>query len=186
MSTTSITDFIKIYDFESTDLLKFAEMADPYLEGAMTSSGDTDYRKCKNFWFDENIVANFGLPTFFKSFYAEIDRIYNEIINQYCKDFPNCNNSLSRIHTGFHLLRYDSGDYYKEHVDDFRQQAFRRLSLSLCINDDFEGGEFQFFNTYTLNLKKNQCCIFPSTWMFPHKILPITSGVRRSIVSWTI
>ncbi len=181
-----LNDYIKVYDFESKNLLELAEMTDPYLEGAMTSGGDTNYRKCKNFWFDENVVKNFGLPDFFKTLYDESDRICTEIINRYCEDFPLCNKSLARINTGFHLLRYDIGDNYKEHVDDFGRNAFRRLSISLCLNDGFTGGDFQFFNSYNVTIKKNQCIIFPSSWMFPHKIDPITSGVRRSIVSWSI
>lgn len=186
MKNISISNFIKIYDFESENLLKFAESTDAYLEGAMTSGGDTDYRKCKNFWFDENVAYNFGLPDFFKSFYLEADRISTEMINLYCQDFPLCSKSLSRSHTGYHVLRYDVGDYYKEHVDDFGKNAFRRLSLSLCINDEYKGGEFQFFNNYSVTLKKNQCIIFPSSWIFPHKILPISEGIRRSIVCWVI
>jgi hypothetical protein len=186
MSNILTHNFIKIYDFESKNLLEFAEMSDSYLEIAMTSSGNTDYRQCKNFWFDKNVVTNFGLPGFFKEFYSEIDNICNKMIDNYCLDFPLCEKSLCRIHTGFHLLKYDVGDNYKEHVDDFGTGAFRRLSISLCLNDEYSGGEFEFFNSLKLNLKKNQAIVFPSSWLFSHKINPITNGVRRSIVTWFI
>ena len=63
----------------------------------------------------------------------------------------------------------------------------RKLSLSLLLNDDFEGGEFQF-NVGTeakpgsVNLKKGEIVAFPS-WVL-HRVTPVTKGIRNSLVIW--
>lgn len=92
----------------------------------------------------------------------------------------------SRIHedTGYELLRYNEGGFYIEHVDSFIQ-APRLVTASFCLNDNYEGGEFAFFGRqlkYKLN--KGDVLMFPSTFMYPHEIMPVTKGTRYSIITW--
>ena len=53
------------------------------------------------------------------------------------------------------------------------------------LNDDYEGGEFAFFDRqlkYKLN--KGDVLMFPSTFMYPHEVMPVTQGTRYSIITW--
>lgn len=88
--------------------------------------------------------------------------------------------------SGYDLLRYQVGDFYKEHTDSFVSNP-RHVSCSFHLNDDYEGGEFAFFNReFKIKAKKGSVVMFPSTFMFPHEILPVTKGTRFSIITWII
>lgn len=86
--------------------------------------------------------------------------------------------------TGYELLRYKENGFYIQHVDSFLQ-APRLVTASLYLNDDYKGGEFAFFDRqlkYKLN--KGDVLMFPSTFMYPHEVMPVTQGTRYSIVTW--
>lgn len=86
--------------------------------------------------------------------------------------------------TGYDLLRYKTGGYYKTHVDSFLTSP-RLISCSFHLNDNYEGGEFAFFDRklkYKLN--KGDVLMFPSTFMYPHEVMPVTKGTRYSIITW--
>lgn len=88
--------------------------------------------------------------------------------------------------SGYQLLRYSEGFFYKQHTDSFKQQP-RAVSCSFALNDDFEGGEFAFFdNEFRYRLKKGSVIMFPSNFMYPHEILPVTKGTRYAIITWFI
>ena len=88
--------------------------------------------------------------------------------------------------TGYEILKYETGQFYTEHVDSFTQQP-RAVSCSFMLNDDYEGGEFSFFNDQIrYKLPKGSCIMFPSTFMYPHQIRPVTQGTRLSIITWFI
>ena len=181
------TDYIKILDIDlDQDIIEKIISIDPYLEPAMTSAGDTNYRKCQNLWFNEHVALNMGLPSIFKEIYYKLDFETKKVIGRYQQEFLECKKSVVGDYQGFNILKYNEGNKYDTHIDDFGHHAFRRLSISLLLNDDFTGGEFEFFGTETISLKKSQALIFPSSWLYPHRILPITSGVRRSVVTWVI
>jgi predicted 2-oxoglutarate/Fe(II)-dependent dioxygenase YbiX len=86
--------------------------------------------------------------------------------------------------SGYELLRYGVGQMYKQHVDDF-SGARRVVSCSFHINDDYEGGDWGFFdNAYRVKAPKGAAVMFPSNFVFPHQINPVTAGERFSIVTW--
>ena len=53
----------------------------------------------------------------------------------------------------------------------------------LFLNDNYEGGEFVVADE-VYNTKKGSGIIFPSNFMFPHEVKPITKGTRWSIITW--
>jgi predicted 2-oxoglutarate/Fe(II)-dependent dioxygenase YbiX len=88
--------------------------------------------------------------------------------------------------SGYQLLRYISGQFYTQHTDSFKD-APRSVSCSFALNDDYEGGEFGFFSRYvTIKANKGAAIMFPSNFMYPHEILPVTKGTRYSIITWFI
>ena len=58
------------------------------------------------------------------------------------------------------------------------------LSIIGILNDDYEGGKLIMFEDKTIETKKGDLLIFPSNFLYPHKIAPVTKGVRYSYVSW--
>jgi predicted 2-oxoglutarate/Fe(II)-dependent dioxygenase YbiX len=104
-------------------------------------------------------------------------------IQKYNEKFPL---ALIQEDSGYELLRYKKGQFYTQHIDSFKARP-RAVSCSFILNDDYEGGEFAFFDReLKYKLKKGSCIMFPSNFMYPHEIMPVTSGTRYSIITWFI
>lgn len=107
----------------------------------------------------------------------------SKAINEYRKLFPEV---ASEIDTGYGLLRYNPGQFYVQHTDSFQQQQ-RSVSCSFLLNDDYDGGEFAFFDReIIIRGSKGSIVMFPSNFMFPHEIMPVISGTRYSIITWYV
>ena len=103
------------------------------------------------------------------------------------------------------ITRYRKGGFYDFHIDgrgdhlstfDMPQHEnlhgrVRKLSMSVMLNSNFEGGAFEFA-TYN----KEVCTITPieatagSIIVFPssmeHRVAPVTKGTRYSLVCWFV
>ena len=139
---------------------------------------------------DENIRnvsgyhLNFETPTnlfYWNYIKQEIERLY--IL--YKAKFPKMMSSkINQID----LLKYDVGGKYEIHTDNFTK-APRHLSIIINLNDNYEGGDLIFTDQREnqikrLKLGKGSIIFFPSNFMYPHSIEPITKGTRYSIVAW--
>ena len=69
-------------------------------------------------------------------------------------------------------------------IFDGKKKGVPILSIVGLLNDDFEGGEFVMFDNDVIKLKQGDVLIFPSTFLFPHKVNAIKKGIRDSFVSW--
>jgi len=104
-------------------------------------------------------------------------------ITDYNKQFSHCKIEQD---SGYELLRYSEGCFYRQHTDSFLHNP-RSVSCSFILNDDFEGGEFAFFDReLKYRLEKGDAIMFPSNFMYPHEVMPVTKGTRYSIVTWFI
>jgi len=111
----------------------------------------------------------------------EIERLYSF----YKIKFPKIESSkLNQID----LLKYSAGEKYDFHTDN--STGFHRtLSVIINLNNDYEGGDLIFADQKEkeikrLKLGKGSIVFFPSNFMYPHCIEPITKGTRYSIVAW--
>ena len=111
----------------------------------------------------------------------EIERLYVF----YKIKFPKMNSQkINQID----LLKYSEGGKYEIHTDHFTN-APRHLSVIMNLNDDYEGGDLIFTDQKEKEIKrfklnKGSIVFFPSNFMYPHSIQPITKGTRYSIVAW--
>ena len=67
--------------------------------------------------------------------------------------------------------------------------GMRKLSMSLLLNDDFEGGKFQMNlsseeKPQTIEMAAGTLILFPSFIM--HQITPVTKNIRKSLVLWLL
>lgn len=112
----------------------------------------------------------------------EISKYY---IN-YSSKFPHCNVQKIKEMQG---LKYEVGGKYEVHTDSY-QEFHRELTCIVNLNDDYEGGDFVFYNPNgkeiikEVKTQKGQIIFFPSNHLFPHAVTPITKGVRYSLVIW--
>jgi len=95
--------------------------------------------------------------------------------------------------TGYSAIRfnrYSSGQTMLNHCDhiqslfDGERKGVSILSIIGILNDDYEEGELIMFGDKKINTKKGDILIFPSNFLYPHKVTPVTKGVRYSYVSW--
>lgn len=103
-------------------------------------------------------------------------------------------NNAHRYHfdlLGFHeelqLAQYEKDGHFDWHMDFGAAVSTRKLSLSIQLSDPetYEGGDLQFLvNNRPFNAPRGQgtLIIFPSFVM--HRVTPISSGSRMSIVGW--
>jgi predicted 2-oxoglutarate/Fe(II)-dependent dioxygenase YbiX len=86
------------------------------------------------------------------------------------------------------ILKYPVNGFYKTHVDHGLNTP-RTLSLIFFPNEDYEGGNlvFQFPDqNLRVSVKQNQLLIWPSTFLYPHKVEPVTKGNKYSVVAWAL
>jgi predicted 2-oxoglutarate/Fe(II)-dependent dioxygenase YbiX len=82
------------------------------------------------------------------------------------------------------------GTEWEKHADhihtlfDGKDKGIPVLSAVGLLNDDFEGGEFIMFDDDVIPMKAGDIIIFPSCFLFPHKVNLVKTGNRHSYVSW--
>lgn len=84
----------------------------------------------------------------------------------------------------------DNFGAYNEPQNQFKHGNVRKLSIVIILNDDYEGGGFEFAtlekekaNIYTPDFSKlGSVIVFPSFMM--HRVKPVTTGIRYSLVAW--
>jgi predicted 2-oxoglutarate/Fe(II)-dependent dioxygenase YbiX len=139
---------------------------------------DKDIRNVKGYHLTFDTPTDLFYWNYIKS---EIERIYIF----YKAKFPKMMSSkINQID----LLKYSPGGKYEIHTDHYTT-SIRHLSIIINLNDDYEGGDLIFTDQREkeikrLKLGKGSIVFFPSNFMYPHGIQPITKGTRYSIVSW--
>ncbi len=84
----------------------------------------------------------------------------------------------------------NKGGHYDWHIDvnwDGNEVRDRKLSVTVQLSDtsEYEGGGFEFAECQTPDVSsrvKGTVLVFPS--YLQHRVLPITSGTRKSLVAW--
>lgn len=80
------------------------------------------------------------------------------------------------------ILKYQKDCYIHPHTD---VDVFEHASITINLNDNYEGGQFCFFNKkHILNLGIGDILVFPADPFWVHEVSPITSGTRYSINSF--
>jgi len=88
------------------------------------------------------------------------------------------------------INKYSKNKKMAEHCDhihsmfDGNQKGIPTLSVLGILNDDYEGGEFIMLEDEEIKLKKGDILVFPSIFLYPHKVEPVTKGTRYSFISW--
>ena len=87
---------------------------------------------------------------------------------------------------GFYGYHKDGSGFELMNMPDnkFLHNKTRKLSMTALLNDEFEGGEFEFYNTPKLEMNKGDIILFPSFEF--HRVKPVTKGVRHSLVTWFV
>ena len=92
---------------------------------------------------------------------------------------PDFNDTLIKSSGNIRILKYDVGSYIDDHSD---VGGIIRASCTLNLNQDYEGGEFRFFDGQIKEVfKTGDAMLFPAEPIWIHGTEPITKGTRYSI-----
>jgi len=136
--------------------------------------------------YNVNCIYNFNIK--------ELDKIVFNIIH---KVVQTLNNKYSIVCSG------DSGYNYRKifgptrlhkdgtidvaiETDIVSLKKIRNVSVIICLNEDYEGGEFYFpIQDRTIKLKKGNIIAFPPYWTHPHMTYPLLNNTYRyTINTW--
>ena len=94
---------------------------------------------------------------------------------------------------GFNQIRFNKYNtnqemkYHCDHVSDMFEdrKGVPILSVLGVLNDSYKGGEFLMFNNDGhIGFEKGDVLIFPSNFLYPHKVKPVLEGIRYSFITW--
>tara|TARA_R100000315_G_C5142008_1_gene81228 strand:+ start:26 stop:601 length:576 start_codon:yes stop_codon:yes gene_type:complete len=92
--------------------------------------------------------------------------------------------------TPIRFNRYADNQIMSKHIDHIHnlftgeRRGIPILSIVGVLNNNYEGGEFIMFNDFEIKFKPGDLIIFPSIFLYPHLVKPVTKGKRYSLVSW--
>jgi PKHD-type hydroxylase len=153
----------------------------PLVESGVVRSNNSAYDK--TFRDSNQVGVNHDNPVVEKV--REISKFANE---NYFKI------NISQYSKENHFIQYDSGGKFEQHTDtiwgadvaDLNTKPVRKLSCITLLNDDFTGGKLALWYTgkrYSFAFNAGDVVFFPS--YIQHKVDPVESGVRYSLVSWS-
>jgi PKHD-type hydroxylase len=140
-----------------------------------SSSPDLNYRKSRICWIEPN---------------EEHGWLYDKIMNMVVE----ANDTLWQfdLHSAFDHIQYTEylggGGHYEYHLDIGPGTcSYRKVSVVVQLSDpaDYQGGELQILKGRDPEIMPNNkgaVIIFPS--YFLHRVTPVISGLRRSLVMW--
>ena len=138
----------------------------------------------------------------FLNYDEELDKIFKRMVAEYNYKISSWGYDIKTLES-IQLTHYSEGEFYDWHVDEFQtdlvkddgEKSNRKISVTVWLNDptEYGGGELDLEvrgpnckdwepRYDTLKLPKKSIVIFPSnTW---HRVRPVTSGIRKSLVLW--
>ena len=151
--------------------------------GSIASGLDLNVRSVKVVGFEESDI---GASVSRRIIYNDLKRFTSTLNQEYQDKVCSFYKSTSNY---FQFLYYDSKmkDHYDYHTDHMKENP-RVLTILVGLNsaDEYDGGEL-FVQNHTKGVKLDlgDAVVFPSNFMYPHKVAPVTKGVRKVLIIWT-
>ena len=118
-----------------------------------------------------------------------LQEIIFNCVSQYTKKFNRL--QIQKI-SQLDLLKYEANDFeagYHFHTDFGYKCTERALSISICLNNEYTGGEFIFdlpSGEFSVPQNIGDAIMFPSNFMFPHQVNKVKKGTRYAVIGWVI
>ena len=87
--------------------------------------------------------------------------------------------------------RYEESRLMAEHCDhihsmfDGERKGIPTMTFLAALNDEYTGGEFVMWGDEVIPMGKGSALVFPSCFLYPHRVDPVINGIRYSCVSWS-
>jgi len=141
-----------------------------------------EYRDCVDFKYKKSDIIDDVTPSGLKLHELADDTVYRQM--QAVKDYTRRYNiGELRYWEATNYVRYGEGQHFQEHHDHGYSYNCV-VSVVTFPNDDYEGGELYFrLQNVTVKPKAGEMYVFPSNFMYPHRAMPVKSGVKYSMVT---
>lgn len=194
INSSNLIDYIKIYDDILNEktlnvFLKICEENPNFIDAALASNEDNNpiNKEIRNVkcWPLFNIGPESKTTVFWANYF---NFIFKEYIQKYNKSIKNVETNF--IVKDIEVLKYEKNGKYTFHVDHGLYSP-RTFSCIFLCNSNYEGGElcFKFLGTekaFMIEKKSNRMIVWPSNFLYPHAVKPVTKGIRYSVVSWAL
>jgi hypothetical protein len=186
---SNLRDFIKVYD---------AEIPNDLCGRVVASLNDVKWQK-NTFYSPKDAITlepDVGLDLNSDMYLGQIPQ-HQEIIDIF---WAAIQKYITELHVQYYASwngfsaprfnRYAEGQVMTTHCDhihsifDGERKGIPVLSVLGFLDDEYTGGELVLFDDYTPTLTKGSVIVFPSNFLYPHKVTPVTKGVRHTCVSW--
>jgi len=189
MMPTNLKDYVRIYDdFLDKDFCK--EVVEELQSNNWQKHAFYRAATQDSISYDDDLSVSYS-----NSVNGELinKKIWSAIEQYVIKDFSfihkwnNGWNGYSQVR----FNKYETGTKMALHCDhihsmfDGNRKGIPILSVLGALNDDYEGGELWMWESEKIELKAGSIMIFPSNFMYPHRVDTVTKGTRYSYVSWT-
>ena len=123
----------------------------------------------------------------------EVQNLMKDSIMKFAANYFNTHRRSGDLEcqfSGVRFNKYSTGESISRHVDhihslfDGKKRGIPVISFVGVLNDDYEGGDFILCGE-KVDLKQGDCVIFPSVFLYPHEVTPVTKGSRYSWVLWS-
>lgn len=192
MMPMNLKDYVKVYDALDEKQCKKIVKQITSKEIEWKKHSYYDYAANKSQSFDDDLFVTHGTNK------------NNEISDDLVKLNESIWHLLKQYHeefsfpwmlgwNGYSLIRfnrYDKNCNMKVHCDHIRtlfdgeRKGVPVLTVLGSLNNNYTGGDLIMWESEKLELKAGQIVVFPSNFMYPHRITSITKGTRYSFVSW--
>lgn len=141
-----------------------------------------EYRDCVDFKYKKSDIAHDVSEGGLALQELADDTVHRQM--QAVKDYTRRYNiGELRYWEATNYVRYGEGQHFQEHHDHGYSYNCV-VSVVSFPNDDYEGGELYFrLQNVKVIPKAGETYIFPSNFMYPHRAMPVTSGVKYSMVT---
>jgi len=187
-----IKNYIKIYDNvipynTLSSLLKYINICN--FEETKIGGGEnekTDFNVRRTFTYPLTYLHKKLTDVHWANF---LTYYFNNGLKNYGNDNKILDFSWGCINT-IEILKYQNTGFYTWHTDHFAEIP-RTMSCILLLNNDYEGGNLCFRNPdgtgeWEVEVKANRMIIWPSNFLYPHTVKPVTKGTRYSVVAWAL
>lgn len=165
-------------EFINTHLTKLEYVKHAYHNNVLNSMRSNSYDLDVFHSLDQNFLG--------------LNQVVRNAVMDYCSflNLKHFNYPAISIFSSIRINRYcenTSMDFHCDHIStmfDGKKRGIPILSILGSLNDDYEGGELIFFEDKKITLKAGDVMVFPSNFLYPHKVNTITKGIRYSFVCW--
>lgn len=139
-----------------------------------------EYRSCWDCKLNPEAVMSLGENcNEFKTGYNDIVMSIGSCVEHYSQSYGLDMSYMEAVN----FVKYGVGEHFDVH-SDHGFSYICTVSTVAYLNDDYEGGELWFKHLdQKIKPKAGDIVVFPSTFIYAHASLPVTSGIKYSAVT---